>query len=274
MNKLILILFSFLLSFTASAQTYMWKTDVMDGGNTRCKSPAIDNVDECLGTIVNGRYHAPSGKVYGRRSPVTRTAKVVIDAQPDMARVKEVIAVSDRYMGVSYPESLLSNWFVDNLMSSVERLSGKKVDVGVANFGGIRMDMPEGNVILDDMLSMFPFKNQVVYVLHKGSTLKKMLDDMAATKFQVLGGMRVVAQDGKIISAEIGGEPIDDDKLYGVATISFLLEGGDNLRLADDAVELTIFDEYVIDAILYNVKAETAAGRTLTSEIDGRIKLL
>ena len=129
-------------------------------------------------------------------------------------------------------------------------------------------------MILDDMLSMLPFKNQVVYVLHKGSTLKKMLDDMAATKFQVLGGMRVVAQDGKIISAEIGGEPIDDDKLYGVATISFLLEGGDNLRLADDAVELTIFDEYVIDAILYNVKAETAAGRTLTSEIDGRIKLL
>jgi 2',3'-cyclic-nucleotide 2'-phosphodiesterase (5'-nucleotidase family) len=44
-------------------------------------------------------------------------------------------------------------------MAKVERLAGKKVHVGVGNFGGIRIDMPKGDIILDDMLSMFPFKN-------------------------------------------------------------------------------------------------------------------
>ena len=61
-------------------------------------------------------------------------------------------------MEAYFPESALSNWFVDILMAKVEKLSGKKVDIGIANFGGIRVDMPQGDIILDDMLSMFPFK--------------------------------------------------------------------------------------------------------------------
>ena len=133
--------------------------------------------------------------------------------------------------------------------------------------------MPEGDVILDDLLSMFPFKNQIVYVEHKGSTLRKMLEDMAATRFQVLGGVRVVAQDGKLVSAEIGGEPLDDGKVYGVVTVSFLLYGGDGLRLADNAVSLTKFDVDIIDAVLEHVYAETAAGRPIEYKADGRVMI-
>jgi 2',3'-cyclic-nucleotide 2'-phosphodiesterase (5'-nucleotidase family) len=131
--------------------------------------------------------------------------------------------------------------------------------------------MPEGDVTLDDMLSMFPFKNQVIYVEHKGITLRKMLEKMAAGRFEVLGGVRVVAEDGKLVSAEIDGEPIDDNKVYGVATVSFLLYGGDGLRLADDAVSLKKFDVDIIDAVLEHVHAETAAGRTIQYESDGRV---
>lgn len=246
----------------------------MDGSRTGCKSPAVDDVEACLGSVEKGRYHAPSGKLYGRKSIVTKTAEIVLAAQPKMKRVKEVIAFSEKEMAAAYPESALSNWFVDNLMNSVGRLSGRKIDVGVANFGGIRAQMPAGNVILDDLLSMFPFRNNVVYVQHKGSEIRKMLEKMASSRFQVLGGVRVVSEGGRLVSAEIGGEPIDDDRLYGVATISFLLNGGDNLHLAANAQELIVFDEYVIDAILYNVRADAAAGRPLTGEADGRVTIL
>ena len=133
------------------------------------------------------------------------------------------------------------------------------------------MDMPEGPVILDDLLSMFPFRNSVIYVEHKGSTIRKMLESMAATSFQVLGGVRIVAEEGKLVSVEIDGEPLDDDKVYGLATNSFLLHGGDGLYLADKAVFLRDLGVNVIDVVLDYVKTETAAGRQLSGSTDGRI---
>ena len=195
-------------------------------------------------------------------------------AQPEMARVKDVIGYSPKSMTVTYPECALSNWFVDLLMARTEKLAGKKVDIGVANFGGIRIDMPEGDIILDDMLSMFPFKNQLVYVEHTGKQIRAILENMAADRFEVLGGVRVVADKGKLVSAEIAGEPIDDDKVYGVATISFLLDGGDGLTLKENAVSVTSFPEVdVIDAVLEYVYAETAAGRPIEYNVDGRVKV-
>ena len=50
-----------------------------------------------------------------------------------------------------------------------------------------------------------------------------------------------------------------------------MLYGGDGLRLADDAVSLKKFDVDIIDAVLEHVHAETAAGRTIQYESDGRV---
>jgi 2',3'-cyclic-nucleotide 2'-phosphodiesterase (5'-nucleotidase family) len=135
--------------------------------------------------------------------------------------------------------------------------------------------MPQGDVILDDLLSMFPFKNYLVYLEHKGSTIRSILEQMAAERFQVLGGVRVVAQDGKIVSIEIDGEPLDDDKVYGVTTVSFLLNGGDGLFMAKDALNMIEYhDVNVIDAVLEHVYAETAAGRSLEYKTDGRVTII
>lgn len=255
-----------------SAQQYSWTSVPMDGSRTGCTAPSDGELSSSLGTFRRGRYIAPNGRSYRACSGTARTAKAVAAAQPKMARVKEVIAYSPEAMSVAYPEGPLSNWFVDLLMDKVSRLSGKKVDVGIANFGGIRIDMPQGDVILDDMLSMFPFRNQLVYLEHKGSEIRRILEDMAASGFQVLGGVRAVVQDGKLLSVEIGGEPLCDDKVYGVATISFLLYGGDGLSLADNARTMVRYDDVdIIDAVLEFVRAETVAGRPLVSKADGRV---
>ena len=272
MKKTILTAAVVLFTICAAGQDYKWKHVQMDGSRTGCISPSKDNVEEAVGTFRGCRYVSPDGKTYPKRSIVGKTAAIVLDAQPAMARVKDVIGYSTRAMESGYPESPLSNWFVDLLMEQVEKHAGKKVDIGITNFRGIRIDMPQGDIILDDMLSMFPFKNQITYVEHKGSQIRKILETMAAGRFQVLGGVRVVADGGKLVSAEIGGEPIDDDKIYGLATISFLLGGGDGLALEQNAVSVTVFEDInVIDAVLDHVNALTAAGKPVEYETDGRV---
>ena len=254
------------------AQEYSWEAVEMDGSMTGCVSPSKDNVSEALGTFKGGRYIAPDGKVYKRNSIVAKTARVVMAAQPEMARVKDVIGYSTRAMSATYPESALSNWFIDILMRKTEQLSGKKVHIGITNFGGIRVDMPQGDIILDDMLSMFPFKNYLAYVEHTGKQIRTILEGMAADRFQVLGGVKVVADGGRLVSVEIDGEPLDDEKIYGMATISFLLGGGDGLTLEENALSVTVYEDVqIIDAVLEHVNAETAAGRAIEYKTDNRV---
>lgn len=260
---------------TMSAQEYKWSAADVDGSRTGCTAPSKENVDEAIGTFDGKTYVAPNGKRYKKNTAVAKTAKAVLDAQPKMARVKDVVAHSTGPWDKGYPESELSNWLIDIMLAKAEAISGKKVQMGVTNFGGIRADMPVGEVILDDLLSMFPFKNYLVYLEHKGSTLRRIIEEMAATRFQVLGGVRVVVKGDKVESIEIGGEPLDDEKVYGVVTVSFLLHGGDGLFMANDALSMTEYhDVNVIDAVLEHVAAETAAGRSLSYKRDGRVTII
>ncbi len=273
MKKLFFVCLSaFLACGAAVGQEYEWEAVKMDGSRTGCVTPSRDNIAEAVGKFEKGGYIAPNGKVFKKNSATAKTARIVLDAQPAMSRVKEVIGYSTAVMESYAPESPLSNWAVDVLMAKTEKLAGKKVDIGVLNFGGIRVSMPQGDIILDDMLSMFPFKNQLAYVEQTGKQIRAVLESMAAHKFQVLGGVRVVVDNGELVSAEIGGEPLDDDKVYGLATISYLLGGGDGLSLDHEAVSVTVFkDVDVIDAILEHVYAETAAGRPIEYRTDGRV---
>lgn len=252
---------------------FSWSRNVMDGSRTGVECPSADNAAEALGYVKGGKYFAPSGNVYRSRT-VRKTAELVMAAQPAMAPVKKVVGYSPRVMKAEYPESDLSNYFIDKLMSATESISGKPVDVGIVNFGGIRVDMPQGDVLVDDIMSMFPFKNHLVYVSLKGSRLREIFSGMAEHGFQVVGGVRLVAKDGQLVSAEIGGEPIDDDRTYGLATISFLLNGGDDLSLSKDALEIIEYPVYIYDAMMDIITRDTAEGKPIEYSRDGRVVIL
>lgn len=240
-----------LCSVSLAAQEYSWESEDMDGSRTAA--------------LEKGEIKLK------KNSAAAKTIALVEAAQPAMARVKEVIGHSTEALSKSYPQSKLSNWTVDTIMEKVASLSGKKVDVGFANFGGIRVDMPQGDILLDDILSMFPFKNNLVYIEHKGSTLRGIFEWMASTRVQPIGGVEMVVQDGKLESLLIGGEPLDDDKVYVVATNSFLLYGGDGFFLAKDAVDMKIYDELVLDAMLESIRKFTAQGRPFEYKLDSRV---
>ena len=260
------------MALCAVGQDYSWEVVPMDGTRSGCVTPSTDNIETAVGYFKGNKYVSPSGKVFKKNSVVAKTARAVLDAQPKMARVKEVVGYSTEAMLAYRPESPLSNWIVDLLMDHTEKLAGKEVHMGITNFGGIRMDMPQGTIILDDLLSMFPFKNYLVYVEHKGSQIRKIIESMAPDRFQVLGGVKIVSDNGKLVTVLVDGQPIDDNKIYGLSTISFLLTGGDGLSLAENAVSITPFaDVNIIDAVLEFVKAETEAGRPIAYQTDGRV---
>ena len=249
-----------------------WEKVAIDGHRTGVSIPTADNVAEAIGVVdsLSGAYTAPNGRVFTDGS-TPEVASILIAAQPMMAEVKEVIAFSTREMHAQAPESELSNFVADFIREETSRLVKKPVDFAVTNFGGIRVDMPEGDVTLDDIRSMFPFVNKLCYLELKGEDLQYLLEQMAARKIQCVSGVKMVVADRKLESAEIGGKPIDPKKNYGVATVDFLLDGGDSLYVARNARKLITTDVIIGKAIEAYIRNLTAEGKAIEYSTDGRV---
>ena len=249
----------------AQGPVISWSTDPIDGHRTGVTASTADNVEEAMGYVKGRTYYAPNGKKF-RKGTVRKVASLMLGAQPAMADVKKVVGYSTRVMVRKKPECELYDWFIDELMRATADSTGKKIDIGISNRGGIRIDMPAGEILCDDIQSMFPFKNNLCYVALYGRDVRAILDQMAATSFQILGGVKVVAKNGKIVSATVNGEPLDDDKVYGVATINFLLDGGDGYSIGKNAIETIFCNGWLYDTMIAYVKSLTAAGKPVEFE--------
>lgn len=270
MNRIFTIALLMCLSVQVHAQKYTWNKVPMDGSRVGCRYAAPDDIGQAIGFIESGVYHAPNGAEFRKNSPVGKVAAELIAAQPAIAEKKTIVGHTDHEILRGWPESELSNMIID-LIIDFTRSSGKDVQMGVLNFGGIRADLPQGNILMDDVESMLPFKNYIVYVEHRGSEIRKILEHMAATKIQVLGGVKMVVEDKQVVSIEIGGRPLDDDKVYGVATITFLLNGGDGLYLAENALKVEELGALVNEPVMAHIKKEHAEGRSIEYHVDGRV---
>ena len=253
---------------------FAWEKFVMDGHRTGVSAPTADNVEDALGVIDDGLYFAPNGKIY-MEGCVVDAADAMIDAQEKMRRLKEVIGYADKEMRAHFPESELSNMAVDLIASETARLTGKKVDMGITNMFGIRVNMPKGDVVLDDIKSMFPFKNYLSYVELKGSDLEEIFKFLARRRRpECLSGVKFVIDGNRIGELLIGGKPLDREKTYGVATIDFLLDGGDSLYIAKNARKLIICKQTIVDVVEPYIRNFAAEGKNIGYFTDGRVKII
>lgn len=273
MRKIFSTLLASALALSLGAQDISWSRVEMDGSRTGCSSPTADNVAEALGQVKGKSYHAPNGKIY-KKGAVTAVAEAMIAAQPAMADIKTVVATCPDGMQSKFPESPLSNFTADFIMWGAAGIFGEEVDCSLMNFGGIRTSMPAGEVLMDDMLSMFPFKNQIVLAHIRGSKLKELIAGVVSRRVQPVGGMTIRVEDDVMTELKVGGQSVDDERLYKLATITFLLRGGDDIHVADYAEKLEISDVNVIDVALGFIKKETDAGRPLSASRDGRVTYL
>ncbi len=141
-----------------------------------------------------------------------------------------VVGRSAHYMKSFRPESPLSNLLADILVWTAKDYD-EQPDFAVYNMGGIRADLPKGDITYGNILDVAPFENKIAFLTLKGADVLSLFRDMALARGEgVSESVRIVAQrDGTIISATINGQPVDTAKEYRVATIDYLLGGNDKM---------------------------------------------
>lgn len=107
-------------------------------------------------------------------------------------------------------------------------------DICIINTGGVKASIKKGNITKGDLFTAIPYDNTVVNFTMKGSEIKRSLDYLAANDrnhsgFQFAGISFVLNVPAKTAeNIMIQGAPLDSEKIYVVATTSFMANGNDS----------------------------------------------
>jgi len=119
-----------------------------------------------------------------------------------------------------------------------QKRENKSIDFCLLNHGGIRAIIPQGNVTTRTAFEVMPFENSLIVVGLKGNKIKEMGTYlMTEKKPHPLYGIKFfVNKDNLNVNRiEINGKPLEDDRIYYVATSDYLSNGGDNMTFFIDS---------------------------------------
>ncbi|NIA26960.1 MAG: hypothetical protein GWP02_02815 [Desulfobulbaceae bacterium] len=128
------------------------------------------------------------------------------------------------------PESVLGNLFTDAILEMND------ADISIHNvYGGIRANLPQGEVTYGSLFRVFPFDNRISIIELSGLELRKIIANQVHNHRRRAGfsGMRVFVScdDGQtsIQMIRSDGSEIEDADTLRVVANDFLLLGGDGI---------------------------------------------
>ncbi|WKZ94322.1 bifunctional UDP-sugar hydrolase/5'-nucleotidase UshA [Chimaeribacter arupi] len=147
-------------------------------------------------------------------------------------------------------------------------------DFAVMSGGGIRDSIEAGDITYKDVLKVQPFGNTLVYVDLKGSEVGRYLAAVANMKvdsgaYAQFIDVSLTADGNGVSDVTINGQPLQADKTYRMATLSFNATGGDGYPKISDHpsyvntgfVDAEVLKQYIqthspLDAAAYAPKGD------------------
>lgn len=210
---------------------------------------------------------APDGTLSTALISTEGYTKTFADIQSELkAKTEEVVAHTDVDLCIKDPangqrmvrqtETNLGDLTADAL----RYVSG--AEIALINGGGVRADVPAGDITFGQILAVHPFNNSVAVVGATGQTILDALELSAASLpgefgsfFQVSGlsftidttiestvvkdennSFAGVDGERRIKDVMVNGEPLDPERVYTVASVNFiLLNGGDGMSMFKDS---------------------------------------
>ncbi len=170
--------------------------------------------------------------------------------------------------------------FGNALTDAMKEATG--ADMALQNGGGIRTNIPKGDLTLYKINEAFPFVNFVIKVEMTGKGIKEALEHGLEKYpsewnggFLQVSGLKYEFDASKpsgqrLIRVFRGDKEIADDMLYTVATNDFLFQGGDDHQAIKKSKLLWNTGLLIKDVFANYVKQK----KVLNAHVEGRIKII
>ena len=270
----------------------------------------FNTTTESIESVTIEQYDLAAAEAAGA-TPDATVAAIVTEAKAQADVIgAEIIATIDNsfYRGSNHDaatgsnrgvESTLNHLIAEAQRDSLSNLIDQEIQIGFMNAGGVRADLPAGDVSYADVVTIQPFGNEVSVATLSGQAILDTLErqwktvgDRPRLALGVSEGFTYTydpsaPQGERIIDARLHGEPIDPAANYTVAASTFLFEGGDELINPDDVRDILLVGymdtQALIDYLKNNesveprlkqsdfavtlVAGELVAGETITLEL-------
>ena len=171
-----------------------------------------------------------------------------------------VVAHSDRELTSNRPLVRRNESELGNLAADAFRWAAKS-DIAIVNGGGLRADLPKGDITKRNTVDIFPFGNTLRIAEIKGSAVRAMLEHSVEHYPASFGGFLDVSgmtfsydptkpAGHRVKEILVDGQPLDDDKIYTIALGDFQTAGGDGYTMLTNLKiigELGTFEEILAD---------------------------
>lgn len=221
---------------------------VVDGASRRVRESRISTPTELrLPATYEGRA-------------IEADAAVAAAIAPDVERAR---ARKEQRLGVVLDGPIKRSYDAEsaegNLFADLMRTAQPGADVAMTNGGGLRADLPAGELRYGALFEAMPFDNRFATVRLRGRELAALVAQNLGSDKGILSlsGVRVrAACQGRELEVKLareGGRPIGDDEPLLLVTTDFLATGGDATRFPGGSV--TTLDALVRDGLEAGLRA-------------------
>jgi len=196
--------------------------------------PALDvTTGDCVWVVTDPTAVTPA--IYEGRTvePLTSIVEIADRARAYVANIKQEklgVTLETPITRDGNPESPLGNLILDAQLASID------ADIAMYNvFGGIRADLPAGELTYGSVFEILPFDNRVVILDVSGRELRKIIAEQVKVgrRRANFSGMQVYVDcQDDVMTIEMilkNGDAIDDDVRVRIAANDFLATGGDDI---------------------------------------------
>ena len=159
----------------------------------------------------------------------------------------------------------ISNFFADAIYETIapyyKKRTGQTIDFVLLNFGGIRSDLPKGDITMGSAYNLMPFENEMVVLTMSGEKVQELADYLIKHRLPHPLSKQVqlqITHDGKITHFTIHGKPFNPKATYLVATSDYLMYGGDAMYFFSNPLKADMLDYKVRNVLIdYFTKIDT-----------------
>lgn len=148
------------------------------------------------------------------------------------------------------PNSTLGFWLCDELIKKAKDSSFFKNEPLVAfiNIGGLRADIPKGNITVGDIYKVMPFDNRMVFLKLSLDKIPEMEAYLKEKGGEPIGGFKL--EKGKLVFPD---NLAREKNYFWVVTSDFLANGGDNMFFFNNPLQRfdtnILFRDFIIEAV-------------------------
>jgi len=158
-----------------------------------------------------------------------KTSKLINDSRKMYPELSEVIAVAAEPLMRMYNQESS----IGNLLTSFMKEAAQS-DIAFLNSGAIRADIDSGEITLEKLINVYPFKDNLTIIELTGSQIKELIEYSLTLPYGIgqVAGMTIKYDSTKIemnrvLKIKINGEDLQDQKKYTVSVSGYLATGGD-----------------------------------------------